>query len=72
MVRLDDYIDGLRGEAGDIRFQKSQLVKNGSRSWSRWGSEPFVETTDRWRNELDRRAAELDRIADALEKGQMV
>jgi hypothetical protein len=72
VVQLHEYIGGLRGEAGDLRFQKSQLVKNGARSWSRWGSEPFAETTDCWRNELERRAAELDRIAGALEKGQMV
>lgn len=69
-VQVNDYIAGLRGEASDLRFQKSQLVNNGSRSWSRWGAEPWVETTGLWRRELDRRAAELDRIADAMDKGQ--
>jgi hypothetical protein len=52
MIQLDEYIGGVRGEADDLRFQKSQLVKNGSRGWSRWGSEPMVETTDCWRKDL--------------------
>lgn len=71
-MNLQSYISGLRAEANDLRLQKSRLVKNGSRSWSRWGTEPAVETTNWWRAELDRRSTELDGIARALEEGRSI
>jgi predicted amidohydrolase len=63
------YIAGLRRQAEAIENQKTVIASHRIRMTSRWGSEPFVDTTKKWVAELDRRHAELVDIADKVERG---
>jgi hypothetical protein len=51
---------------------KSAITERGVRGWTRWGTEPAVQTTHTWLAELERRIGELTCIADALEKGRRI
>ena len=72
IMDLTHYIAGLRRQAVTLNKQIASITERGSRLWSRWGSEPFVEKTGAWLKELQRRRVELLSIATALEKGRAI
>lgn len=57
------YIAIKEAEITKLREMRAAMVKNGSRMRARWGySAPFVDVTQNWIAELDRRIAELFRL----------
>lgn len=57
------YIEITKADRTRLEEQRAALLKNGSRMRSRWGYQvQFVDTTNGWLSELDRRIGELTRI----------
>jgi hypothetical protein len=71
-MNMEMYTAELRARIKTLKEQASAIDRSGSRMYSRWGSNPFVDVTASWRNELDRRIAELMHITSALEQGRQV
>jgi len=63
---IEAYVAGLEAEIVRLRTRKAIFVERRARTWSRWGTDPFVETTGRRLADLDRQLNELTRRAAAL------
>ncbi|MBX9773502.1 MAG: hypothetical protein K2Y71_03725 [Xanthobacteraceae bacterium] len=65
-MSVDPSIADLESDIGRLRAEKAEIVEQRARTWSRWGTDPFVETTGRRLADLDRRMNELTRRAAAI------
>ena len=63
---VESSIADLESDIGRLRAEKAEFVEQRARTWSRWGTDPFVETTGRRLADLDRRMNELSRRAAAM------
>lgn len=63
---------GLDADLVRLRTEKAEFVERRARMWSRWGTEPFVETTGRRMAELDRQMNELADRAAAVREGRAI
>jgi len=61
---------GLDADIARLKAQKKVFVERRARTWSRWGTEPFVESTGRRMAELDRQMNELTRRAAAIRRSK--
>jgi hypothetical protein len=71
-MTIKGYLAHLRAELERLHARKAALTKPGGRTWTRWGRQPFVETTGACLAELDRRIKELAGITKAIEQGRSV
>jgi hypothetical protein len=71
-MKIEAYVAYLRAELERLNDRRAALTERGGRTWSRWGRQPFVETTGACVAELDRRIKELAGITDAIEQGRSV
>ena len=63
------YVAGLDADIIRLKTEKAEFVERRARMWSRWGTEPFVESTGRRIAELDRQMDELaERVAAVRER----
>ena len=67
-MNVDAYIAGLDEDIARLEAEKKTFVEKRARTWSRWGTEPFVEITGRRLAELDRQVNELAGIAAAFRR----
>jgi hypothetical protein len=67
-MSAETSIADLESDIGRLRAEKEAFVEQRARTWSRWGTDPFVETTGRRLADLDRRMYELSRRAAAIRK----
>jgi hypothetical protein len=65
-MSVESSIADLESDIGRLRAEKADFVEQRARTWSRWGTDPFVETTGRRLADLDRRMNELARRAAAI------
>lgn len=65
---IEAYVAGLEADIVRLRTRKAIFVERRARTWSRWGTDPFVETTGRRLADIDRQLNELTRRAAALRK----
>lgn len=65
---IEAYVAGLERDIVRVRTQRATLVERRARIWSRWGTDPFVETTGRRLADLDRRLNELIRCVAAIRR----
>jgi hypothetical protein len=65
-MSLEVSIADLESDIGRLRAAKAEFVEQRARAWSRWGTDPFVETTGRRLADFDRRMNELARRAAAM------
>lgn len=65
-MSVESSIADLESDIGRLRAEKAEIVEERARTWSRWGTDPFVETTGRRLADLDRRMNELARRAAAI------
>jgi hypothetical protein len=65
-MSVEASIADLESDIGRLRAEKADFVEQRARTWSRWGTDPFVETTGRRLADLDRRMNELARRAAAI------
>jgi hypothetical protein len=65
-MSVETSIADLESDIGRLRAEKAAFVERRARTWSRWGTDPFVETTGRRLADLDRRMNELTRRAAAM------
>lgn len=63
---IDAYVAGLEADIVRLRTRKAIFVERRARTWSRWGTDPFVEATGRRLADLDRELNELTRRAAAI------
>jgi len=68
VMSLEVSIADLESDIGRLRAERAEFVEQRARTWSRWGTDPFVETTGRRLADLDRRMNELSRRAAAMRK----
>ena len=68
----DAYVAGLEADIVRLRARKAIFVERRARTWSRWGTDPFVETTGRRMAELDRQLNELAGLAAAIREGRAI
>ena len=71
-MNVESYIALLYADIVRLKAQKEKFVERRARTWSRWGTEPFAETTGRRLAELDRQMNELAGIAAAFRKGRRI
>jgi hypothetical protein len=67
-MSVETAIADLESDIGRLRAEKAEVVERRARTWSRWGTDEFVETTGRRQADLDRRMSELTRRAAAIRK----
>jgi hypothetical protein len=67
-MSAENSIDDLESDIGRLRAEKAAFVEQRARTWARWGTDPFVETTGRRLADLDRRMDGLTRRAAAIRK----
>jgi hypothetical protein len=67
-MNVEAYIAGLDEDIARLKAEKKTFVERRARTWSRWGTEPFVESTGQRLAEIDRRMNELAGIAAAFRK----
>lgn len=67
---LADLLAHHTKEIARLHGMKSVITQRGMRMRSRWGREPFVDTTDSWLAELDRRIVELETIDNDIRAGR--
>jgi hypothetical protein len=67
-MSVETSIADLESDIGRLRAEKAEFVEQRARTWSRWGTDEFVETTGRRLADLDRRMNELARRAAAIRK----
>jgi hypothetical protein len=67
-MSVEASITDLESDIGRLRAEKAEFVERRARTWARWGTDPFVETTGRRLADLDRRMNELARRAAAIRK----
>lgn len=68
MKDIEAYVAGLEADIARLRTRKAMIVERRERTWSRWGTDPFVETTGRRLADLDRQLNELTGRAAAIRK----
>jgi hypothetical protein len=67
-MSVEAYIADLDADIARLKAQKKVFVERRARTWSRWGTEPFVESTGRRMADLDRQMNELAGRAAAIRK----
>lgn len=67
-MKFDLYLAALRQRRSQLEADRAVITERGIRMRSRWGSQPFVDTTKSWLAELDRRINELSAIIRTLEQ----
>ena len=70
VMTIEADVAGLDADLIRLKTQKAEFVERRARMWSRWGTEPFVETTGRRMAELDRQMNELADRAAAVRAGR--
>ncbi len=71
-MSVEAYIAGLDADIARLEAQKKVIVERRARTWSRWGTEPYVETTGQRMAEVDRQLNELAGKAAAIRKGRKI
>lgn len=65
---IEAYVAGLEQDIVQLRTRRADFVERRARTWSRWGTDPNVETTGRRMADLDRRLNELQGRAAAIRR----
>jgi hypothetical protein len=65
---IDAYIAELEADIIRLRQRKAIFVERRARTLSRWGADPYVETTGRRLAEFDRQMALLTSLAAAVRR----
>jgi hypothetical protein len=71
-MNIEAYVAGLDADIIRLKSQKAAFVERRARAWSRWGTEPYVESTGRRIAELDRQMDELADLAAAVRKRRAI
>lgn len=66
VMTIEAYVAGLDADIVRLKTEKAEFVEQRARTWSRWGTEPYVESTGRRLAELDRQLNELCGLAAAI------
>jgi predicted HicB family RNase H-like nuclease len=69
-MSVEAYIAVLDADIARLKAQKKGIVERRARTWARWGTEPYVETTGRRMAEVDRQLHELTGKAAAIRKSR--
>jgi hypothetical protein len=72
VVSCDVTIAQLEADLSRLKTLKTTFVEQRARTWSRWGTEPFIELTGQRLAELDRQMDELARRASAVRAGRTI
>ena len=65
-MNIEAVVAELDADIIRLKSEKAEFVERRARIWSRWGTEPFVESTGRRIADLDRQLNELAGRAAAI------
>ncbi len=67
-MKPESYVAALRRRRSQLEADSATITERGARMFSRWGSRPFVDTTNGCLAERERRIKELSAIIKAFEQ----
>lgn len=71
-MSIETDVAELDADIVRLETEKAEFVEQRARTWSRWGTEPFVESTGRRLAELDRQLNELAGLAAAIRERRAI